>query len=75
MTSNFKEHHATPVTSIRAFCVQCMGYQPGEVRGCPTTNYVLYPYRMKHVPDKKLSKLIGLTEAIQIMKNGYEAKD
>jgi hypothetical protein len=35
-----------PLTAIRAYCVQCMAWQPGLVRGCTIETCPLYGYRM-----------------------------
>jgi len=36
----------TPVKSIRKYCVQhCMGEQPMEVKLCPSTDCILFPFR------------------------------
>lgn len=32
--------------AIQYFCKECMGWQTHLVRGCPSKNCVLYPYRM-----------------------------
>lgn len=35
-----------PGTSIRAYCISCMGGQPAEVRHCPATHCALWPFRL-----------------------------
>lgn len=67
MKDRFKVHHATPLKAMRAFCIQCMGHQPGLVKGCKTESCPLYPYRMGHRPNKN-STLIGLTDAVTLSK-------
>ena len=69
---NFTTQHATPVKSIRAFCRQCMGYYPSEVKKCNTFNCPLYPYKDGKKP--KNSQLIGLTKAIELSKREREAQ-
>ena len=33
--------------AIRAFCVQCMGYHPGDVPGCTAPGCPLFAYRLR----------------------------
>lgn len=63
--TDFTDHHATPVHSIRAFCVQCMAYDYAEVAKCTAPKCPLFPYRMGKRPAKG-SKCISTTEAIKI---------
>ena len=60
----FEDHHATPIDSIRAFCVQCNGYQYAEIPKCTTIYCPLFPYRMGKRPIN--SKLVGLSEAVNL---------
>lgn len=64
----FRDHHATPVTSIRAFCLQCVGFSPKEVELCTAPECPLFPYRMGKRPTN--STKIGLTEACFIADRG-----
>lgn len=36
---------ASPLKSIRAFCLGCVGNVPSEVKLCPSMKCPLYPYR------------------------------
>ncbi len=65
-TKDFTDHHATPITSMRAKCLECMGYQPSEVLLCTAPKCPLFPYRKGKRPQG--SKQIGLTEAIKLSK-------
>lgn len=38
----------TPLSAIKAFCVDCLGGQPKLVKGCTSKNCPLYPYRTGH---------------------------
>lgn len=40
----------TPIKAIRAKCLDCVGWQPKEVRLCPSEECPLHPYRMGHRP-------------------------
>ena len=64
--ADFKTKHTTPINSIRAFCLQCVGYQTSEVKLCTAHKCPLYPYRMGYRP--KNSKPIGLKKAINLSK-------
>ncbi len=41
----------SPLKSIRAFCLDCCGGSPNEVRLCVSKNCVLYPFRFGKLPD------------------------
>ena len=67
----FKTHHATSLDAIRAFCIQCMGYQPGAVKDCTAGRFCpLYPYRMNRRP--KNSTQISMTEAIEMSNPAFK---
>ena len=40
----------TPIKAIRAKCLDCVCWQPKEVRLCPSEKCPLHPYRMGHRP-------------------------
>jgi len=42
----------TPIKAIRAWCLDCSGFQPKEVRLCPHTDCPLYPYRFGKNPNR-----------------------
>lgn len=41
----------TPVISIRNQCLECCGYQPGEVEQCTAPACWLWPWRFGHTPE------------------------
>ena len=43
----------TPLKSIRAYCLDCMGGNAAEVRRCPSEGCPLHPFRMGHNPNIK----------------------
>ena len=43
----------TPIKAIRKKCLNCMCYQPKEVRLCPSIDCPIYPYRFGHRPDEE----------------------
>lgn len=50
------EKHLTPIKAIRAHCLDCMAFQPNEVKLCPSEGCALWPYRMGHNPNIRLSE-------------------
>lgn len=44
-----------PVKAIRAKCLDCCCGQQNEVKLCPCTDCVLYPFRMGKNPYRKLN--------------------
>jgi len=42
----------SPVKSIRAFCLSCVGMIPKLVRTCPSDECPLHPYRMGKNPSR-----------------------
>ena len=69
---DFTTHHATPFDSMRAFCIQCMGFNIMAVKSCDTINCPLYPYRIGRRVHRG-SIRITQTEAVSIAKRGYGA--
>lgn len=43
----------TPLSAIKAFCVDCLGGQPRLVKDCTAKNCPLYPYRTGHNTNSK----------------------
>jgi len=74
LPGDFTNHHAKPISTIRAYCIHCMGYVPSEVKKCTDPCCPLYPYRLRKRP-KAGSKLIGLSEAIRLSKKGTFLRD
>jgi len=42
----YRQRIRSPLTGIRAFCVQCKYFRPGEVRKCQEMSCPLWPFRM-----------------------------
>lgn len=42
----YRQRIRSPLTGIRAFCVQCKYFRPGEVRKCQEMECPLWPFRM-----------------------------
>jgi len=42
----YRNRIRSPLTGIRAFCVQCKYFRPGEVRKCQEMSCPLWPFRM-----------------------------
>lgn len=50
----YKAKVHSPVSGIRAFCVECMGGQVREIPNCTSHQCSLYPFRMgKNTLDKR----------------------
>ena len=43
----------TPLKAIKKKCLDCMGWQPQEVRSCPFDDCSLYPFRFGKNPFTK----------------------
>lgn len=46
-----------PVKAIRAKCLDCVCFQPSEVKLCPSTDCPLYPFRMGKNPYRAKREL------------------
>lgn len=68
MAEDFRDYHTTPINSIRAFCITCMGYQIQQVSRCTATNCPLYPYRAGKRPKTGESQAVGLIIALNLSK-------
>lgn len=42
----------TPLKAIRAKCLDCVCFQPSEVRKCPAKECPLWPFRMGRNPNR-----------------------
>jgi len=42
----------TPIKAVRAYCIECSGFDRVEVKGCEMVDCPLWPYRMGHRPKK-----------------------
>ena len=49
-TPDYDLQPLTMAKAIRAKCLDCVCWQPGEVAACPTTKCPLHPYRFGHRP-------------------------
>ena len=56
--SSFEAAYAkkSRVAAVKAFCTECMGYTPSEVRGCTALACPLYEYRPFQVRSGDLDK-------------------
>jgi len=50
---NTKEVSLTPLTAIRAQCLECMGWSYEEVKNCTSPLCPLYPFRLGNNPSRK----------------------
>ena len=41
----------TPIKAIRAFCLDCCGGSPSEVKQCVSQNCPLFAFRLGHNPN------------------------
>lgn len=48
-----KENPTNPVKAIRAYCLDCAGDSPNEVKLCPCVDCALYPFRFGKNPYRK----------------------
>jgi hypothetical protein len=48
-----REQPTNPVKAIRAYCLDCAGDSPNEVKLCPCTDCALYPFRFGKNPYRK----------------------
>lgn len=51
------EQIRNPVKAIRAFCLDCVGNSPNEVKLCPSERCALYPFRFGKNPYTAKRKL------------------
>lgn len=50
LMSRYTRRISSPLTAIRAKCVDCSGGSPAEVRRCPNVHCTLWPFRMGSNP-------------------------
>lgn len=66
----------TPLSAIKAFCVDCLGGQPKLVKGCTSKNCPLWPYRTGHNTNSKRVMTEGQRQmAAERLKKAREAKN
>jgi hypothetical protein len=51
------ENKTRPLGSIRAYCLECCGNSPKEVRFCPLTDCPLWPFRFGSKPKAATRRL------------------
>lgn len=65
----------TPLSAIKAFCVDCLGGQPRLVKDCTAKNCPLYPYRTGHNTNSKRTMTEEQRQAAaERMRQAREAK-
>lgn len=65
----------TPLSAIKAFCVDCLGGQPRLVKDCTAKNCPLYPYRTGHNTNSKRTMTEEQRQmAAERLKQAREAK-
>lgn len=65
----------TPLSAIKAFCVDCLGGQPRLVKDCTAKNCPLYPYRTGHNTNSKRTMTEEQKQAAaERMRQAREAK-
>lgn len=65
----------TPLSAIKAFCVDCLGGQPRLVKDCTAKNCPLYPYRTGHNTNSKRTMTKEQRQmATERLKKAREAK-
>lgn len=66
----------TPLSAIKAFCVDCLGGQPRLVKDCTAKNCPLYPYRTGHNTNSKRTMTEEQRQmAAERLKKAREAKN
>jgi len=50
------EKTLTPMSAIRAKCMECSNFQYSEINRCPVTDCALWAYRLGTKPDQKKKK-------------------
>lgn len=66
----------TPLSAIKAFCIDCLGGQPKLVKGCTSKNCPLWPYRTGHNTNSKRTMTEEQRQmAVERLKKAREAKN
>lgn len=66
----------TPLSAIKAFCIDCMGDQPRLVKDCTTKSCPLWPYRTGHNTNSKRTMTEEQRQmAAERLKKAREAKN
>lgn len=51
-----RKKRLTPMSAIRAKCMECSNFQHSEIRQCPVVDCALWPYRFGKKPDQQGAK-------------------
>ncbi len=67
----------TPLRAVKAWCRDCSGFQPKEVRLCPSSDCPLYQYRMGRNPRRRRQKvsLVGLIPEVNSETQDFHEKE
>lgn len=65
ITKKYIEKIRSPITAIRAHCVQCMGGQVQHVKGCTAKQCPLYEFRLGRNPFRKHAGNVDHLKAYQ----------
>lgn len=66
----------TPLSAIKAFCIDCLGGQPKLVKGCTSKNCPLWLYRTGHNTNSKRTMTEEQRQmAAERLKKAREAKN
>ena len=49
----------TPMSAIRAKCMECSNFQWSEIKECPIIDCALWIYRLGKKPDQQKTKGVG----------------
>lgn len=72
-----EKKQTNPVKAIRAFCIECCGWNSNEVRLCPSVRCALYPFRFGRNPyrtKRELTEEQRIAAAERLKKAREEAK-
>jgi len=64
----------SPLSAIRAKCIDCAGGQPSEVRLCPVVRCALHPFRFGKRPKKTGQELPEAAKAALLERLGAGRK-
>ena len=65
----------TPLSAIKAFCIDCMGDQPRLVKECTTQSCPLWPYRLGKGNARRAMTEEQRQAAAERLKKAREAKN
>ena len=72
-----KEKELTPLRAVKAWCRDCSGFQPKEVRLCPSSDCPLYQYRMGRNPRRRRQTVnpVGLVPELNSETNDFHKEE